>query len=76
MDKVKVDYILDVFKTLTNEMPDQMLYREDGDSFELRTFENMGTCMPAELQDSGWNLISSQMVMDFPLRAGTRHFTQ
>ena len=69
MDKAKIDYILGVFKTLTNEVPDQMLYREDGDSFELRTlggielrtFDDTATCLPFELQNSGWNLIGSQM---------------
>ena len=61
MDKAKIDYILDIFKTLTNEVPDQMLYREDGDSFELKTLDSIGNCLPLELQNNGWNLIGSQM---------------
>ena len=62
MDNAKVDYILDIFKTLTNEVPDQMLYRENGDSIELRTIDSTGNCLPYELQSGGWNLIGSQMV--------------
>ena len=37
-----------------------MLYREDGDTMELKTLDSIGECFPLELQSSGWNLISSQ----------------
>ncbi len=61
MDKTKVDFIMDVFKTLTNELPEQMLYREDGDSFELKTIDSIGSCLSMDLQNSGWNLIGNQI---------------
>ena len=60
MDKAKVDYILDIFKTLSTELPDQMLYRESGDNFELRAIDSIGNCLPLEMQNNGWNLIGSQ----------------
>lgn len=60
MDTSKVDYIMNIFKTLSTELPEQMLYREDGDTMELKTLESIGNCVPMEMQNSGWNLISSQ----------------
>ena len=61
MDIVKVDYILDIFKTLSTELPEQMLYRENGDSFELRIPDGIGNCLPADMQNNGWNLIGSRI---------------
>ncbi len=61
MDKAKIDYILDIFKTLSTELPEQMLYRENGDSIELRTLDNTGGCLPGEMLNNGWNLIGSQI---------------
>ena len=61
MDKAKVDYILDIFKTLSTELPEQMLYRENGDSFELRTPDGIGNCLPSDMQNNGWNLIGSRI---------------
>ena len=60
MDTSKVDYIMNIFKTLSTELPEQMLYREDGDTMELKTLDSIGDCFPLELQNNGWNLISSQ----------------
>ena len=60
MDTAKIDYIMNIFKTLSTELPEQMLYRENGDSFELKTPDSIGNCLPLEMQNSGWNLISSQ----------------
>ncbi len=62
MDKVKVDYILYIFKTLATELPDQMLYRESGDRIELRTLDDIGNSLSLEMQKNGWNLIGSQIV--------------
>lgn len=62
MDTSKVDYIMNIFKTLSSDLPEQMLYREDGDTMELKTLDSIGDCFPLELQNSGWNLISSQAV--------------
>ena len=61
MDKVKVDYVLDIFRILSTELPEQMLYREDGDSIELRIPDSAGSCFPMEMQNSGWNMIGSQV---------------
>ena len=60
MDTTKIEFIMDIFKTLSTELPDQMLFREDGDTMELKTLDSIGNCLPLDLQNSGWNLISSQ----------------
>ncbi len=60
MDTTKIEFIMDIFKTLSTELPEQMLYREDGDTMELKTLDSIGNCLPPELQNSGWNLVSSQ----------------
>ena len=61
MDTANIDYIMNIFKTLSTELPEQMLYREDGDTMELKTLDSIGNCLPLDLQNGGWNLISSQM---------------
>ena len=61
MDNAKIDYILDIFKTLTNELPEQMLFRENGDSLELKTLDGIGNGLLPDLQNSGWSLINSQI---------------
>ena len=74
MDKVNIDYLMDIFRALSTELPEQMLYRENGDSIELRTPDSIGNsignsigsgignCGIAELQNGGWSLIGSQMI--------------
>lgn len=59
MNRANIDYIMDIFRTLSNEVPEQMLYRENGDSIELRTPDNDGSCLSLDLQNNGWNLIRS-----------------
>jgi len=59
MDTTKLDYIMNIFKTLTNELPDQMLYREDGDSIELKTLDSVDNCSALDMQNNGWLLIGS-----------------
>ena len=61
MDKANIDYILDIFKTLSTELPEQMLYREDGENIELRTLDSIGSSLAQELQSNGWSLIGSAM---------------
>ena len=61
MDTSKIDYIMNIFRTLSTELPDQMLFREDGDTMELKTLDSIGNCLPLEMQNSGWNLVSSQL---------------
>ena len=60
MDTTKIDFIMNIFKTISTELPEQMLYREDGDTMELKTIDSIGSCLPLDMQNSGWNLISSQ----------------
>ena len=62
MDKTKVDYILDIFRTLSSEVPDQMLYRENGDSIELRALDDSGRTLSPVMQDNGWKLVGSRLV--------------
>ena len=61
MDTSKLDYIMNILSTLSTELPDQMLFREDGDTMELKTLDSIGNCLPLEMQNSGWNLVSSQI---------------
>ena len=50
MDTAKIDYIMNIFRTLSTEMPEQMLYREDGDNFELKT-----ACRWSCMMDGNWS---------------------
>lgn len=60
MDKANIDYILDIFKTLTTELPEQMLYRESGDTIELRTLDST-MAYALDSNDKPWNLINCCM---------------
>ena len=70
MDKVNIDYLMDIFRAISTELPEQMLYRDNGDSIELKTLESIGNCIgngigncgTAELQNGDWSLIGSQMI--------------
>ena len=62
MDNANIDYILDIFRTLSGELPEQMLYRENGDSIELKNPDSIGSDLSAALQGSGWDLIGTRMV--------------
>ena len=61
MDNANIEYILDIFRTLSTELPEQMLYREDGKNIELRTPDSIESSVTQELRDNGWSLISSLM---------------
>ena len=61
MDTAKINYIMDIFKTLSGELPDQMLYRETGDSIELKSLDDNGKSLLTDLQDNGWSLINGRM---------------
>ena len=61
MDTTKIEFIMDIFRTLSTELPAQMLFREDGDTMELKTLDSIGSCLPLDLQNSGWNLVGSQI---------------
>lgn len=62
MNTANIDYILDIFRTITGDLPEQMLYREDGDSIELKTLDSTGSSFPTDLQDNGWMMIGCGMV--------------
>ncbi len=57
MDKTTMNYILDIFKSLSTELPDHLLYREDANSIELRTPDSVENCLLLDLKDAGWNLV-------------------
>ena len=57
MDKTNIDYIMDIFRTLSTEMPEQMLYRENENGMELKTADSI----TSDLQSSGWSLIGRTM---------------
>ena len=42
MDKVNIDYLMDIFRAISTELPEQMLYRDNGDSIELKTPDSIG----------------------------------
>ena len=62
MNTANIDYILDIFRTITGDLPEQMLYREDGDSIELKTLDSTGSGSSPDLQDNGWMMIGCSMV--------------
>lgn len=59
MDNATIDYLMDIFKSLSTELPDQLLYREDANSIELKTPDSVESCLLPDLQDTGWNLIGA-----------------
>lgn len=61
MSNANLDYIMDIFKTLTTEMPEHMLYRENGGIIELRTLDSIVSCPQTESLGSGWTLIGSRV---------------
>ena len=61
MDNGNFDFVLNIFKTLSGELPDQLLYREDGDSCELKTLDGIGGhCLP-DMQNDGWSLVGCRV---------------
>jgi hypothetical protein len=47
MEKANKEYLINIFKELTTELPQDLIYREDGDSIELKSFASMTDSMPA-----------------------------
>ena len=62
MDRSNFEFVLDIFKTLSAELPEQMLYRENGDSIELRTVDSMYDSRSMADQNDGWRLVGCRMV--------------
>lgn len=58
MEKANIEYLLNIFKELTTEMPQEMIWREDGDSIELRS---LGDSTVQDFGGDNWNLISSRL---------------
>ena len=58
--KGKIDVLVIAGGSAT-DLPEQMLYREDGKNIELRTLESIGNDMTQELQNNGWSLIGNLM---------------
>ena len=50
-----MDHILDIFRTISTEMPEEMLYRENDDGMELRMPDSI-----LEVDDS-WEMISTRI---------------
>ena len=61
MNKINIDYALDIFRALTTELPDELLYRDSGDSIELRSPDSMDS-LATDILGNGWNMIGSQMI--------------
>lgn len=47
MERTNIEYLMNIFKELTTELPQDLIYREDGDSIELKSFASMTDSMPA-----------------------------
>lgn len=50
-----MDYMLDIFRTLSIDVPEEMLYRETENGMELRTMDNCGD------MDDSWEIISTRI---------------
>ena len=62
METANFEFILDIFKTLTTELPEQMLYRDNGDIIELRTVDSTEIIRHKGSEDNGWKLVGCQTV--------------
>lgn len=41
MENANFEYLLNIFRELTTELPHDLIYREDGDSIELKSIGDM-----------------------------------
>jgi hypothetical protein len=41
MENANFEYLLNIFRELTTELPHDLIYREDGDSIELKSIGGM-----------------------------------
>ena len=41
MENMNYEFLLSIFKELTTELPEELIYRETDDSFELRSAETV-----------------------------------
>ena len=47
MEKANRDYLMNIFRELTTELPQDLIYRENGDSIELKSLGSLADSMPA-----------------------------
>ena len=47
MERANVEYLMNIFKELTTELPQDLIYRENGDSIELKSLGSLKDIMPA-----------------------------
>ena len=62
MDKVNVESLMSIFRFLSTELPEELMYRETEDCIELKSLESIRDTLPPESQYNGWNLINAQML--------------
>ena len=46
MEKANKEYLINIFKELTTELPQDLIYRENGDSIELKRLGSLTDSMP------------------------------
>ena len=46
MEKANKEYLINIFKELTTELPQDLIYRENGDSIELKSLGSLTDSMP------------------------------
>jgi len=61
MDKKNIESLISIFKELTTELPQELIYRANGDCIELKSLENYVDGHALEPAEMGWNHISSQV---------------
>ena len=47
MEKANRDYLMNIFRELTTELPQDLIYIENGDCIELKSFASLTDNMPA-----------------------------
>lgn len=57
MERANIEYLLNIFKELTTELPNELIYRENDGCIELKSLESL---RDTSSQDMNWKLISSQ----------------
>ena len=61
MDKTNIESLISIFKELTTELPQEMIYRVSGDCIELKSMDSFRETPGLDPADKSWRIISSQM---------------
>jgi len=61
MDNTNIEYLLNIFRELTTELPHELIYRENGDSIELKSIGSYGDYQSHEVPERGWSFISDPL---------------